>query len=157
VSTENLFLVDPFNNQHIEMIEEFESSNNISSEISKFLREIQISMNHEDYDMSKKKENEFEEKLFIKKDSKIKDSCHLHIEKDRKICNITFAPIKIRKRKLLTLATSYALENLGMEEVFIEINPNDQNMIAILEDKGYESLGEEKGMLIYLKEKEITD
>jgi len=42
VSTENLFLVDPFNNQHIEMIEEFESSNNISSEISKFLREIQI-------------------------------------------------------------------------------------------------------------------
>ena len=44
---------------------------------------------------------------------------------------------------------------LGMVDIFIKANFDDKNMIANLEARGFESLGEENGQLIYLKEKEL--
>ena len=43
-----------------------------------------------------------------------------------------------------------------MKEIFIKTASNDRNMIENLEAKGFESLGEEKGNVIYLKETEDT-
>ena len=46
------------------------------------------------------------------------------------------------------------MKTLGLEEVFVEINPDNKGLLAFLDKKGYESLGEENGMIIYLKERE---
>ena len=41
-----------------------------------------------------------------------------------------------------------------MEEVFIDVEVNDYNMINYLELKGFENLGEENGIILFLKERE---
>ena len=42
-----------------------------------------------------------------------------------------------------------------MQEVFIKVDSNDKNLIKNLDDLGYESLGEDNGSIIYLKEEEL--
>ena len=42
-----------------------------------------------------------------------------------------------------------------MESVFVVTNSDDKTMHANLENCGYESLGLEKGSVIYLKEREL--
>lgn len=157
MNAERLFLVNPFNAAHLALIDEFETENEISTKTSEFLSKFTSSMSEEEYDIFKKTSNEYEESLFIEENNKVTDSCHIQIEKDIKSCNISFAPIKtkLRNRRLLTLATEYALNSLGMVEVFISIQADDKNMIANLEARGFESLGEENGKIIYLKEKEL--
>ena len=90
--------------------------------------------------------------------SKIKDICYIEGERDIKTCNISFPPIKtkLKNRRLISLATDYSIHTLGMKEIFIKTASNDRNMIENLEAKGFESLGEEKGNVIYLKETEDT-
>ena len=73
--------------------------------------------------------------------------------KDIKSCTISVASNKKKKRKILSLATDYALNTLGMETVYLRINPDDNNVIKYLEDNKFECLGDEKGSIIYLKEK----
>ena len=60
-----------------------------------------------------------------------------------------------KQRKIIPLATSYAIDVLGMEEVFIKTNPTDKKMRDYLEQNHYEYLGDEKGSIVYLKEKGI--
>ena len=135
MNTEKLFLVNPFDVKHLSMIDDFETENEINTKTSEFLTRLTKTMSKEEYEEFKKTANELEESLFIEENNKVKDSCHIHGEKDIKSCNISFAPIKtkLRNRRLLTLATDYALENLGMMEVFINTTHDDKNMIANLE------------------------
>ncbi len=153
---ERLFLVDPYNDKHMEMIVSFERKHGLSEDYSKALGKIRASLSKEEYLQNRKKNNEIEEDLFIEKDSKIVDYCHIHGEKDIKTGRISPASLKEleRKRKIISLATDYALTDLGLEEVFVEINPNHKGFMTYLENKGYENLGEENGKVIYLKEKE---
>lgn len=157
MNPEKLFLVNPFNDKHLSMIDDFEKENEINTKTSEFLDRLTSTMTAEEYEEFKRAANELEESLFIEENNKVKDSCHIQGEKDIKSCKISFAPIKtkLKNRRLLTLATEYALESLGMMEVFINTTYDDKNMIANLEARGFESLGEENGQLIYLKEKEI--
>ena len=157
MNTEKLFLVNPFDVKHLSMIDDFETENEINTKTSEFLTRLTKTMSKEEYEEFKKTANELEESLFIEENNKVKDSCHIHGEKDIKSCNISFATIKtkLRNSRLLTLATDNALENIGMMEVFRNTTHDDKNMIANLEARGFESLGEENGQLIYLKEKEI--
>lgn len=154
---EELFQVNPFNNNHIKMIQDFERENEIKTRTTDFLNKLTKEMTKEEYEKNKLNSNEIEESLFIKEAKKIKDSCHIYGEKDIKSCNISFAPIKtkLQNRRLLSLAVDYAMNILGMVDIFIKANFDDKNMIANLEAKGFESLGEENGQLIYLKEKEL--
>jgi len=153
---ERLFLVDPYNNKHMELIQSFEKKHNLSGDYSKALGILRNSLTKEEYLQQQKKSNEIEEDLFIEKDSEIEDYCHIHGEKDMKRCRILPASLKEleRKRRIISLATDYALNRLGLEEVFIEITPENKGLMTYLENKGYENLGEEKDKIIYLKEKE---
>ena len=40
-----------------------------------------------------------------------------------------------------------------MQEVFIKINPSDKDLLEYLEESEFECLGDDKGSIIYLKEK----
>ena len=153
---ERLYLVDPFNDNHLEMIREFEQEHNLSSNYLKTIGKIRASASKEEYLQKKKKRNEIEEDLFIVKDSKIIDYCHITGEKDIKTGRIIPASLKEleRKRRIISLATDYAMDTLGLEEVFVEINPANKGLIDYLEKKGYENLGEENDRIICLKERE---
>lgn len=157
MNTEILSIVNPFDTSHIEKIDAFEKENEISTKTSAFLSKIKSFPNKEEYDLERRNSNEIETSLFIEMDNVIKDVCHLTGEKDRKACTITFADIKtkLRNRRIITLATDYALNSLGMEDVFVSIKEDDRNMITNLEARGFESLGAEDGKIIYLKEKEL--
>ena len=156
MSVKRLFLVDPYNDDHISMIHQFEQDNNIIEKTSAALGVLRASMTRETYQQNKKDSNEIEEDLFIEKNYKIEDMCHIHGEKDRKIAKITMASLnnKEKNRKLLSLATDYIFSSLEFEEVFLEVKNKDKSLLTFLESNGYENLGEEDGITIFLKDRE---
>lgn len=156
MATEKFFQVDPYNEEHLLLIEQFEKENEIMIKTSDYLKKLRSLKSQEEYIEEKKNKNEINENLFLEDNSKIKDLCYIKAEKDRKTCTISFSPIKnrIKNRTLISLATDYALNMLNMEEVFILADLEDKNMIDNLENKGFENLGEENKSLVFLKEKE---
>lgn len=153
MSSERLFLIDPYNEEHLNMIETFEKQNNITNKIRNVLKRIRFNIPKDEYDNNNSTSNEINEFLFLEENSAIKDICHIHYEKDLKTCKIVFMPLqnKIKNRHLITLATDYALQTLNMEVAFLLFSQDEKRH---LEEKGYEYLGEENGSIIYLKEKE---
>lgn len=155
MTVDELIIVNPFNSQHLEYIKHFEEENEINTKTMAYLQKVRT-LTEDDYKKIKHQANEIEESLLLIRDKKVKDICHIEGEKDRKVCSITFAPIrtKLRNRRIITLAINYAFDVLGMEEIFVKISQDDKNMIENLEIRGFENLGEEKSDIIFLKEKE---
>ena len=62
----------------------------------------------------------------------------------------------MRSRRLVPLATDYAFEVLGMEDVFVTVDGStDHELMENLELNGFENLGENDGNIMYLKEKQF--
>lgn len=154
MNIERLFLLDPYNDAHLDKIIVFENENNIIDKPSLYIKKIRESISKEDYYDPNK--NELEEIIFTEKNNKITDCCYIQGEKDIKQCKITPLNIndKNKRRHLVENTTNYALDTLGMEEVFIKADYNDNSMINYLELKGFENLGEIEGSILLLKEKE---
>ena len=154
MNIERLFLLDPYNDAHLDKIIVFENENSIIDKPSLYIKKIRESISKEDYYDPNK--NELEEIIFTEKNNKITDCCYIQGEKDIKQCKITPLNIndKNKRRHLVENATNYALDTLGMEEVFIKADYNDNSMINYLELKGFENLGEIEGSILLLKEKE---
>ena len=154
MNIERLFLLDPYNDTHLEKITSFEEENNMTDKPSDYIKKVRETISKEEYYNPNK--NELDEIIFTEKTNKITDCCYIHGVKDIKQCRITPLNInnKNKRRHLPDLAATYALDTLGMEEVFVNVDENDNNMITYLELKGFENLGEDKGNIILLKEKE---
>jgi len=154
LSTERLYLVDPYNDKHREMIKEFEDNNSFTH-ISSNLEKIINSVSKEEYQKEKIQKNEIEEILFLEKDSKIIEMCYVHGEKDIKIAKIMIIPTKEKEKlkKMISLTTDFTFQNWHIEEIFIEVDGNDKTIMNYLESEEYENLGEERGKTIYLKER----
>ena len=132
--------LDPKNIKHIELKEEFEKKDYYTPIGTIKLEETPM--------------NDFSMELLLEENKEIKDICHIQGFNDMKQCFISLVFKNKKKRKIIPLATNYAMDVLGMKEVFIKISPNDSNMIKYLQDYSYECLGEEKGNVIFLKEKD---
>lgn len=150
----NIFLLDPYNDEQLDSIKRFEDENKCIDKLSSYIKRIRDTITYEDYYDTNK--NEFEGILFTEKTGKISDCCYINVERDRKVCTIT--PINInnknKKRNIPEQATNYALDTLGMEEVFISANIDDNDMITNLELSGFENIGEVEGKILLLKDKE---
>lgn len=140
MSKSKLFPLNPDSLRHIELLEDFKQQNNVSTPIGVFQKK-------EDSNI------DFSMHLLLEEKEKVQDICHLQGFKDIKSCTISFVPNKKKKREILTLAADYALTNLGMETVYLRINPKDDSVMKYLEENEFECLGNEKGSIIYLKEK----
>lgn len=156
MSVERLFLLDPYNNKHKEMILSFEKENSLTDKPSITIDKIINSIDKETYYNNKKENNEINEILFMEKENSITDCCYINGEKDIKTCKIIPLNInnKNKKRRLLLLAANYALNTLGLEEVFIDVKEEDNNNINYLTQNGFENLGADNGKIIFLKERE---
>ena len=142
MNTMRFFPVDPSNLKHIKLLDEYQRESTDCTPIG-------IYQNIEQSD------NDINIELVLEEKSKIQDICHLQGYKDIKSCTLSFVPKKKKQRKIVSLATSYALDTLGMEEVFLKINPEDNEMIKYLKSNKFECLGDEKGSIIFLKEKQM--
>ena len=122
------------------------------SDINK-IREIEkiigmtIDINKED------NSNEFDKYIYTEKDNQIGSIFLIQCLRDIKTCNVIWLNADLSKKSLIKDATNYALEILGMEEAFINVANNNPNLIKYLEKNEFESLGEEDGNIIFLKEK----
>lgn len=156
MNIERLFLLDPYNDKHLEKIILFEEENNMLDKPSNYIKRIKETTSKEEYIENNKNKNEIDEIIFTEKDNKMTDCCHIHGEKDIKTCRITPLNIlnKNKRRHLPELAADYALSTLGMEEVFIFVEEGNHGMVNYFELKGFERLGEEDGSILFLKEKE---
>ena len=156
MSTERFFIADPYNDEHIRLIANFEENNGITTVTSTLLRNIRQTRTEDKYKEEVKQSNEIHQSLFLQDDEKITDTCHVQAEKDMKSCRIFFAPVNMRSRRLVPLATDYAFEVLGMEDVFVTVDGStDHELIENLELNGFENLGENDGNIMYLKEKQF--
>lgn len=156
LSVSSLYVVNPYNDTHIQMLKEYEKTNEMSTNLSEQLKQMISSIPEEEYLKTKKNRNEIEERLFLEKDSTMIDSCLIQGEKDMKTGRISLSPQKgiTKRRKIVSLAINYALNTLNLEEVFIMIDPTDKETIAYLKQNGYECLGEEQGNILFLTEQE---
>lgn len=156
MSVSSLYVVNPYNDTHIQMLNEYEKRNEMSTNLSEQLKQMVFSIPEEEYLKNKKNRNEIEERLFLEKDSTMIDSCLIQGEKDMKTGRISLSPKKgiTKRRKIVSLAINYALNTLNLEEVFIMIDPTDKETITYLKQNGYECLGEEQGNILFLTEQE---
>ena len=122
------------------------------SDINK-IREIEkiigmtIDINKED------NSNEFDKYIYTEKDNQIHSIFLIQCLRDIKTCNVIWLNADLSRKSIIKDATNYALEILGMEEAFINVANNNPNLIKYLEKNEFESLGEEDGNIIFLKEK----
>ena len=154
LSSINFFIADPYNEEHIKLLTNFDEENKIEKKSSKILQQITKMYPKDEYEQREKQENDLYKIFCMKTSEKIKDYCYIQGEKDRKICTITLAPIKTKKRKILERAIDYIFYILNMEEIFISIPKEDNNLKQNVEEMDFESLGEENGIITYITEKE---
>ena len=100
LSVSSLYVVNPYNDTHIQMLKEYEKTNEMSTNLSEQLKQMVSSIPEEEYLKTKKNRNEIEERLFLEKDSTMIDSCLIQGEKDMKTGRISLSPKKgITKRR----------------------------------------------------------
>ena len=154
MSIERFFLLDPYNDNHLNMLSSFEKNNNLKGIVDS-IKNIR-SIPKEKYLDKRKTEIIKEDIIFTEKEGKITDCCFVQIEEDRGWCNIFPYDItnKSKKRKLPLLASEYAFSNSKVEEVNITVLPEDINMQNNLIEKGFICLGDNNGRIMYLKDRE---
>lgn len=154
---ERLYILNPYDSNQINLLMDYEREHKVSTKSLETILKVRETLTEEDYKQLKKTANEIEMSLFTEETGKIKDLCFIQGEKDIRTCKLFFSPTpeKVRTRKLLNLATDFALNTLGMESVFVITNSQDRTMHLNLENCGYESLGFENDKVIYLKEREL--
>lgn len=155
MNTKEFFALDPYNSMHISMVQQFERKNELTSSISKELLNVNQNYNREQYLKNCTEQNEINQHFCYCKDNVILGHCTFYIQKDIKTCHITFTKTQnsTQNNSLVSLATTYALNSLGMEEVFSSTSPTDETLIAYLTNNGYENLGTNDGLTCFVIEK----
>lgn len=153
----DIFAANPYNDEDINLIKNFEKKNNVQGRFSKELEAIKKIYTKEQYNNKIQKENNIFLCLFIKNKSEINDLCIIKGEKDRKIVYITYPELNNKKRKIISSSTNYVFNVLGIEEVFVSA-PKKSSLIKELEYNSFESLGILQDETIeFVKEKQIDN
>ena len=149
----NLVVVDPYDEEIVQKVTEFEEQNNIKPTTAEKAEKIRRRYTEKEYETLKKEGNEINEILFLLKDGKIIDTAYIEEGvKDISRCTITFPKTGQQKRKIIDLATDYAFNVLSLKEVFVSAK-GDLNLQSQLIKSGFECLGEANGAVKYLREK----
>ena len=140
MSKNKLDLLDITDKKSKEMIKEYEQREGITLDLDV---------------IKNNNSNEFNAYIYSRKDIGIKDLCLIQCQKDIKSATI-ISMGKETSKDILPMTTDYLLNTLGMESVFIRVNKDDRKTMKYLEEKGFESLGNENNDVVYLREKELS-
>ena len=123
------------NKNHLEMLKNYTKKNNIK---------VNLEIKTDD-------SNEINSYVFESISNEIIDICLIQCQKDIKLGTIT--SVGETKKELILEVTSYLLNVLNMESVFVRVDKNNKKLIKYLEDNSFESLGTEDDETMFLKEK----
>lgn len=152
MGSKNLFIIDSCDEIQKLKLEKFAIKNNIVDLVQKDLEVLIKNSNKENVNQN----NQLEQIVYIEEKREILNSCHLYIERDIKSCYIRFYPSKEEEKieRLLSQLEDYVFTFLKIEEMFIQVYPNDFKMMNMMLKKGFENIGIINGMIYLLKEKE---
>lgn len=147
-----LLVANPYDLAQLEMIENFESENDLGKCLTSRLKEISLRYSEEEYEKILWVANEIEEHLLLCEDGKVIDYCLLNAYRDIKSCYLTLTPSRkiSTKKTMISLATDHAF-GLGMLEIFATTSSYDRTLHEALELDGYENLGEENGITSFVR------
>ena len=157
MNTKNLFIADPFNDEHIKLFEEFETINNDKKPVYTYLTGIRKAYNSKEaFKKVEDKNNELNVIAFTMADNKMKDYCYIKGEKDRKVCELFFAQLNSAQnsRPIMQRVSKYVLDIMGMEQVYVSLTGDEKKLYSQLINHGYEDIGEVNGKITFIKEKE---
>lgn len=151
----SLMIASPYDNKCLNMIANYEQSNNLSDAITKQLIRIRATIEEEKYEKSNMLSNEITQFLFLKDNDKVVAGCQMHGYRDMRDCYLSLLPSTSSKAtaNLLQNVTTYIFDCLGMEQVFVEIDDQDKKNAFALIDANYESLGSDGKKTQYMIEK----
>ena len=146
-----ILIINPDKMDKIKLLDEFDNNIVATKEIPK--RETFVS--EKEYQELQRKSNEIYHEIVNEKDGVAVETCYLLGERDIKHCNLSFkSNNNTISKKLINTGIDYAFNSLGMETIFVNIEPNNQKLIKQLEELDFINLGEVKGKTTYLKEKD---
>lgn len=158
MAQKSLFIANPFDQKHMQMVENYEKKSNLNGAITAQFSRIKNVYDAQSYEEHLRIDNEFEQLAFLTTDAnqELIVGCLIHGYKDIKACYLTLLPaIMPRQTKpLLREITAYAIKGLGMEEVFITIGSSDNTTALAILESGYEDLGEENGIMSFMTDKD---
>lgn len=154
---EQVIVTNPYNKEHVKLIEEYENENNVEKRTSEYLKKITDMMSEADYNQLEKERPEITKTIFFQQNGKILTIAHLMGEKDRKVCQVMIDNTTNPKwqEKLLEEIENYAFTNLGMEEVVLMQEEDSHIPDSYFARHNFENLGIESGMQVYMKSKNI--
>ena len=145
-----ILIIDP-NKMDGVKLNEFDNSIVTSKEKQK----KQALMSEKEYQELQRKSNEIEQEIINEQDGKVIEKCYLSGVRDIKQCTLSFENNnKNVSKKLLKIGIEYAFNTLGMETLFVNTEQDNQKLIKQLEELDFINLGEVKGKITYLKEKD---
>ena len=153
MNTKNLFIADPFNDEHIKLFKEFESINNDKKPVYTYLTGIRKAYNSKEaFKKVEDKNNELNVIAFTMADNKMKDYCYIKGEKDRKVCELFFAQLNSahNSRPIMQRVSNYVLDIMGMEQVYVSLTGDEKKLYSQLINHGYEDIGEVNGKIVHL-------
>lgn len=157
MNTKNLFIADPFNDEHIKLFEEFENINNNKRPVTTYLTGIRKAYNNKEaFNKIENNNNEINIIAFTMNDNLMKDYCYIKGEKDRKVCELFFARLNSNpnNRPIMRKVSNYVLNIMGMELINVSITDDEKKLYSQLTSNGYEDIGEVNGKTTLIIEKE---
>ncbi len=156
MNTDNFFIADPYKDEHIKLFMDFENANDYKRPVTTYLTGIRKAYDKESYNKIVRNNNELNIIIFMMNKNKMSDYCYIKGEKDRKVCELFFAHLNFpsKNRHIMEKASFYALNILGMEQVFVSIAQEEKDLYHQLINSGYEDIGEVNGKRTLIKEKE---
>lgn len=153
---EQLVVASPYNDEHIKLIEEYETRNGLKSSTSEYLHKTRNMMSEIDYKQLEQERPEVLKTLLLLNGKQIITTAHLIGEKDRKVCQMTIDNTTSPKwqEKMLEEAEIYAFTTLGMEEVVL-FQEGTQIPTTYFSNHEFDDLGVESGMQVYMKSKNM--
>lgn len=156
MNTNKLYVANPFSDKDMRLLTEFEQEQGLAPNTTGQLASIRQTTTPEEYERQLRHANDITLTFYTMSANKVTDICSIQGTKDIKACTVLYTPLssKTKSRPIITMSADYALNALGMEEVFVSIRATDKSIINSLETREFENLGEENGYITYLKEKE---
>ncbi len=143
----NLMIVKPDNQEHITPIKEFSNVVGKELEIISFLKKIE-------QQNEKESSNMIYEMAISIAGQKVQNLAMIHGTRDNRLIELTIMNLKDgdneKNRSFIEKTTEYSFGQLNAETLVIFSNHQDKT----LESLGYESLGNDHGIIPYIKDRE---
>ena len=151
----SLMIASPYDNKCLNMIANYEKSNNLDDTITKQLIRIRAVTEESTYERRNMTSNEISQFIFLRDGDRLVAGCHFQGYRDMRDAYLSILPSTSSKMttNLLLYVTTYAFEGLNMEQVFVEIDNHDTKSAGALVEANYESLGPEGKKTQFMIEK----